>query len=229
MKTIIKTALIILISIVIHGKVCAQNINWQSLKAEDKHILNISSGFEYGIIYGIGYGYQIISRLPVVLDLEYSFPSGKNLTDDFKSKIGGKVRLLEIKNFQFSVNIQGVYRRYENSLVRMQNFGSDLSGTVGYYRSKWFVAGECGFDKAIVTHLMHSQSYRDIFPEVKNGWYSPPSGGNFYYGLHTGFSFKQHDIYLKAGKIITQDFKTKPMVPYFAQLGYNLRLRSARE
>jgi hypothetical protein len=229
MKTIKRTTIAILISIVISGEAYTQNINWQSLKKGDKHILNINSGFEYGLIYGVGYGYQLNSKLPAVLDLEYSFPSGKNFTDDFKSKIGGKVSLYEIKNFQFSVNIYGVYRRYENNLVRMKNFGSDFSGNVGYYKPKWFVAGEFGFDKAIVTNFKHSQSYREVFPEVTDGWYSPPTGGNFYYGLQTGFSFKQHDIYLKAGKIITQDFKTEPTVPFFVQLGYNFRFNSEKE
>jgi len=223
MKTTIKTAIAVLISIAISGKVFTQTINWQSLKKEDKHIFTINSGFEFGLTYGVGYGHQLATKMPVVLNLEYSFPSGKNLTDDFKSKIGGKVRLYEIINFQFSVNISGVYRRYENNLVRMKNFGSDFSGVVGYYKPKWFVAGEVGFDKAIVTHLKHSQSYRDVFPGVIDGWYSPPSGGNFYYGLQTGFSFKQNDIYLKAGKVITQDFKTEPTVPFFAQIGYNFK------
>jgi hypothetical protein len=161
--------------------------------------------------------------MPVVLNLEYSFPSGKFVTDDFKSKIGGKIRVFEIKNFVFSANISGVYRRYETDFVRMKNFGSDFAGIVGYYRSRWFVAGEVGFDKAIVTNLKHSQSYTDIYPDVTDGWYSPPSGGNFYYGIQTGFSFQQHDITIKAGKVITQDFKTEPTVPLFAQIGYNFK------
>jgi hypothetical protein len=229
MKTMIKTAAAILSCIVLTTRGYSQNINWQSLKKEDKHILNINAGLEYGLIYGAGYGYHLHSKMPVVLNLEYSFPSGQNVTDDFKSKIGGKIRVYEIRNFVFSANISGVYRRYENNLVRMKNFGSDFSGIVGYYRSKWFVAGEVGFDKAIVTHLKHSQSYRDVYPEVIDGWYSPPSGGNFYYGLQTGFSLKQNDIYVKAGKLITQDFKTEPKVPFFVQLGFNFRINVAQE
>ncbi len=223
MKTIIKAAITVLTGIVVSSNGFTQTINWKSLKKEDKHIININAEYDYALVYGAGYGYQIGSAVPAVLNLEYSFPSGKNITDDFKSKIGGKVRLLEIMNFQFSANIYGVYRRYENDLVRMKNFGSDFSGVIGYYKPKWFIAGEVGFDKAIVTNLKHSQTYRDVFPEVTDGWYSPPSGGNFYYGVQTGFSFKQQDIYLKAGKVITQDFETKPMVPFFAQIGINFR------
>ena len=190
MKTIIKTSIAILTCIVFSAESFTQTINWQSLKKEDKHIININAGLEYGLIYGAGYGYQHGFKISCSIKSGIFFPVGKNLIDDFKSKIGGKIRLFQIRNFQFTANIYGVYRRYENNLVRMKNFGSDFSGIVGYYRSKWFVAGEFGFDKAIVTHLKHSQSYRDVFPEVVNGWYSPPSGGNFYYGLQAGFSFK---------------------------------------
>ena len=105
----------------------------------------------------------------------------------------------------------------------MLNFGSDFSGIVGYYRTHWFVAGEVGFDKAIVTNFKHSELYKDQYPDVVDGWYEPATGGNFYYGLQAGFSFRKQDIYLRAGKILTQDYKTKPLIPYYGQLGCNIR------
>ncbi len=202
----------------------AQTINWASLKEENKHIVNASFGLEYGVIYGLGYGYQIKTRLfPIVANLEYSFPSGNKIFDDFKTKIGGQIRWIEYHGFQFSTKIYGVFRRYENDFVRLVNFGSDMSGIIGYYRPKLFVAGEVGFDKAIVTHFKHSKAYKDQYPDVVDGWYEPATGGNFYYGLQAGFSFRKQDIYLRAGKILTQDFKTTPMVPIYGQLGYNIK------
>ena len=110
-----------------------------------------------------------------------------------------------------------------NDFVRLVNFGSDMSGIVGYYRPKWFVAGEFGFDKAIVTHFRHSKAYKDQYPGVVDGWYEPATGGNLYYGLQAGFSFRKQDIFLRAGKILTQDYKTTPMVPIYGQLGYNIK------
>jgi hypothetical protein len=106
----------------------------------------------------------------------------------------------------------------------MLNFGSDLSGNIGYYRSKWFIAGEVGFDKAIITNFKHSKVYRDQYPGVADGWYEPATGGNFYYGLQAGFSFKNQDIYMKAGKLLRQDFKTTPFIPFYFQLGYNIKI-----
>jgi hypothetical protein len=206
------------------SSVDAQTINWASLKEENKHIVNASFGLEYGVIYGLGYGYQIRTRLfPIVANVEYSFPSGNKIFDDFKTRIGGQIRWIEYHNFQFSTNIHGVFRRYENDFVQLLNFGSDMSGIVGYYRHKWFVAGEVGFDKAIVTHFRHSKDYKDQYSGVVNGWYEPATGGNFYWGLQAGFSFRKHDIYLRAGKILTQDYKTTPMIPFYGQLGYNIK------
>jgi hypothetical protein len=226
MKTIIKTSLMMLTGIIMTSQSFSQNINWRSLKPEDKHIININAGFEHGLLYGLGYGNKINMIIPIVWTIEYSMPSGENLSDDFKSKAGIKARLVEVRNFIFSANIYGIYRRYENNLVRMQNFGSDFTGVAGFYKLHWFIAVEAGFDKAIVTHLKHSKYYKEIFPAVKNGWYEPSTGGNFYYGLQTGFSFRQHDFYLNAGRMLTQDFKTKPTVPYYVEMGYNLKIKS---
>lgn len=206
------------------SSVNAQTINWASLKEENKHILNASFGMEYGVIYGFGYGYQFKTWLfPIVANIEYSFPSGNKIFDDFKTKIGGQIRLLEFHGFQFSTKIQGVFRRYENDFGRLLNFGSDMSGILGYYRPRLYVAAEIGFDKAIVTQFRNSEVYKDQYPDVVNGWYEPATGGNFYYGLQAGFSFLKQDIWLRAGKILTQDFKTTPMIPFYGQLGYNIK------
>lgn len=213
---------IIIFSLSIRG--FSQSFNWTSLKTEQKHITHINVGWDYGLVYGAGYSYQLKFKMPVLLNVSYSFPSGGKLFDDFKTKIGGHVRLYSIENFQLSASVHGIYRRYENPLVYIQNFGSEMTGVIGYYKSKWFVAGEVGFDKAIVTHFKHSKLFKDnIYANAKDGWYEPATGGSFHYGVQTGVSFKSHDIYLKIGKVMSQDFKTTLLIPYYAQLGYNYK------
>ena len=206
----------------------SQSVNWASLKSDNKHIVHITTGFDYGLVYGLGYSHKIKSKMPILLDISYSSPSGGKLFDDFKTKIGGQARLCRLRNFQFSASIHGIYRRYENTLVRMQNFGSEMTGVIGYYKPKWFVAGEVGFDKAIVTHFKHSENFNDNFPDAQDGWYEPSTGGNFYYGIQTGHSFKNSDFTLKIGKVFTQDFKTIPLLPYYLQLGYNYRIKGRK-
>ena len=220
----IKTLAFSISILFLHHITSAQDINWASLQKEQSHILNVNTGLVHGVIFGAGYGYQLNTKMPVILNAEYSFPAGNRLFDDYKTKIGGQIRLLRIDNFNFSAKVHGVFRRYQNDLVRMVNFGSDMGGVIGYYQPKWFIAAEVGFDKAIVTNFKHSAAYREIYPLVEDGWYEPATGGNFNYGVQAGFSGKRQDFYIKAGKLITQDFKTAPFVPFYAQLGCNFKI-----
>lgn len=198
-------------------------INWSALNKETSHLLNVNVGVEYGLVYGIGYGYHLKTKMPIVLNAEYSFPSGSSLTDDFKTKFGGQINVVQANSFRLSAKVYGLFRRYQNNYVRIANFGSDMALNFGLYKNRWFVAGEVGFDKAIVSNFKHSSLFKNNFPSVQDGWYEPATGGNFYYGLQGGYSFGKHDIYLKAGLVTQQDFKTKPTVPITGQLGYNLR------
>ena len=58
---------------------------------------------------------------------------------------------------------------------------------------------------------------------MQDGWYEPATGGDFYYGLQGGFSMKKADITLKSGKILQQDFKSQPLLPFYGQLGLNFK------
>ena len=223
MKTVKIIFLIIVILIFNSNTGQSQTINWASLKQEQKHIANVIAGFDYGFTYGVGYGHQLRAKFPIVLNVEISQPAGNKMADDFKTKIGGQILLYEINNFHFTASVQSVFRRFENDYVRLINFGSDMSAIVGYYKPKWFVSGEFGFDKAIVTHFKHSNLFRENFPSVRNGWYEPATGGNFHYGLQTGFSFNRMDIAFKIGKVVQQDFKTDPTIPFYFQVGLNRR------
>jgi hypothetical protein len=205
-------------------KVNAQVINWNTL-GTTKHTITANFGLDYSISYGLGYGYKLDTKLPIVINANVSIPSGETLLDDFKIKFGGQIRLLKISNFMGALAIYGIYRRHETELMRLQNFGSDMKGTFGYYKSRWFTSAEIGFDKAIVTNFKHTQKFKDeIYADVVDGWYEPTTGGNFYYGLQTGYSFNKVDITINLGKVVSQDFKTSPLLPFYLKLGINYRL-----
>jgi hypothetical protein len=202
----------------------AQTVNWMSLQKDQKHIVNLHIAGEHGLVFGAGYGRQFsIAQLPVIVQAEYSQPAGNQIFDDFKTKLGAQVRVFKFNNIQVSAKAQGIYRRYQNDLSRLQNFGSDMSLTTGYYRRHWYAAGDIGFDKAIVTHIKHSEDYRAQYDGAKDGWYEPSTGGNFYFGIQGGYSIRHYDIYIKGGRLETQDLKSAPAMPYYGQLGCNIR------
>ena len=128
------------------------------------------------------------------------------------------------------MSLHAIYRRYENTLVRLQNVGAEIGGAVGYYKPKWFVAAEFGFDKALATHFKYSESFKEnIYASAREGWSHTTTGGNFYFGLQTGISFKQHDVNLRIGKVVTEAFNTSPLIPYYVQLGYNLKITQRKQ
>ncbi|WP_345992539.1 hypothetical protein AAEU33_10475 [Chryseobacterium sp. Chry.R1] len=220
-KLYIKIAFFILICNVVKS----QTVNWAGLENGERHILNANIGAEYGAVFGLGYGYKFHGKLfPTIVNIEVSTPAGEDLFDDFKTKAGAHVRWIKVGDFHFSTKVQGVFRKFENENVQLLNFGVDMSGTIGYYRRRWFGALEIGFDKAIVTHFKHSDHYREIYPAVKDGWYEPATGGNFYAAIQGGYTFSNQEIYLKIGGIVSQDLKTKPQLPYLLQVGYNYKL-----
>ena len=219
-----KSIIITIISFFLLKNVIAQTINWKTMNSSN-HIVTAGIGWDYSIAFSAGYGYQLKSKLPLVLNGNFTKPSGKDLLDDFKTKIGGQIVLLNLSKIKGAITLNGIYRRYENNLARLQNFGSEMRCAFGYYNPKWFIAVEADFDKAIVTHFKHSDGYReDIYSEVLDGWYEPATGGNFSYGFQAGYSFRKSDITFNFGRIITQDFETTPLIPFYLRLGYNYKI-----
>lgn len=202
----------------------AQALNWKALDST-KHLFNAEFGLDYGTSIGVGYSYRLNTEMPILLNTNVSIPFGDKIVDDFKVELGMQINILNSSNFIGAISIEAIYRKYQTDFIRLQNFGSDIKGTFGYYKPIWFVATEFGFDKAIVTHFKHSQKFRDeIYQDVRDGWYQPSTGGNFYYGISSGYSFKKSDVTLNIGKIITQDFKTSPLIPFYLSLGYNFKI-----
>lgn len=226
MKTItLKPIIILAVFSLFQNKIHAQVINWENGSKQNKHLLHANAGAEYSLTVGLGYHRLIpIKKFPLWVGGEVSIPAGNKLSDDFKVRLGTQIRIATFNHFQFSARVQGISRRYQNQSVTLFNFGSDFAGTLGYYQKHWFGGVEVGFEKAIVTHFKHSDWYKEnIYGNVQDGWYEPATGGNFYYGLQGGYSMKKIDITLKAGKLLQEDFKSQPLLPFYGQLGVNFR------
>lgn len=224
----IHIAITVLLSIISVSDASAQLYNW-SVMGERCQAVSFQTGLDNGIIFGAAYGYRLPGRLPIIVSGEYSFPAGSSVADDHKVKAGVQARLLKAGSLRLSGELYGLYRRFNNDLTGMVNFGSYSAISIGWYRPGFFVAGQFGFDKAIVTHFRHHDSYRELFPDVQDGWYQPATGGNYSYGIAAGYSLARVDMNLRAGKAIAEDFKTRPFVPFYAVLGCNLRFGKKME
>jgi hypothetical protein len=201
----------------------AQNVNWRSLGENQSSLIQFDLGYDYGVTTQIGYSRHFSWFRPVVLGLEYSFPMGKDLIDDFKVRVGGQVEVLQMDEFSATVRIQSVFRRYQNQLVRILSFGSDFALVTGYYKPSWYGAAEVGFDKSIVSHLKHTDIMKDNFPTIRDGWYIP-SGGHYYYGIQAGKTLGEvFDLSLRLGATKAQARDEDAVIPFYGEIGLSLR------
>lgn len=209
-------------------KLKAQTINWKWAE-NTNHIIQTNLGIDQGFVSGVGYLYRLSTKKPLFLNVHVSKPAGRKDLDDFKLQFGGQMLVLNQPNLKASVGLQGITRRYENRLVRIYNFGSELNGSIGYYTSKWFAAFNTSFDKAIVSHFKHSRIFTEhYYRNVKDGWYEPTMGGNIYLSLQTGYSFKNVALTLELGRIWNDDFSASPTIPVYGMLGVNYKFSKSK-
>jgi hypothetical protein len=159
----------------------------------------------------------------MLINAEFSLPSGNKVLEDFKVKMGVQMEFIHSGNFSATLKVYGIFRRFENDYARLINFGSEFAAIAGYYKPRWYLAGEVSFDKAIVTHTKHLPAALENNPDLTTGWYIP-TGGNFVYGIQTGIALgERNNLNLKIGRVVSQNFKTEPLIPFYLQIGYSRR------
>ncbi len=197
----------------------AQVVNWRTLGPDQRHVAGTYAGVDYGIVLGAAYAYHYKAAL---LGTEWTLPAGGSAADDFRGTVGVSVRWLERGALAVATDVRGIVRRYDSPYVRLLNAGADLSGTVGLYGHRWFLAGRGGFDQAVATRIRNGDALRASYPAIRDGWYGA-SGGNFHLGLEAGRSMGRADLYLALGRVVEQDFRTTPTVPFYARLGLTMK------
>ena len=201
----------------------AQNINWRSLKEGQRNIVQINPGFDFGFTAQVGYARSFEMFRPVIAGIDITIPSGNDLFDDFKVRLGGQMEVVQIDGFSATIKILGVFRRYQSDLVRVGSFGADMGLVAGYYQETWYAAGEFGFDKAVATNLRHTALMKSMYPGIRDGWYVP-TGGHYYFGVQGGKTLGDlFEISLRGGYTRAQKHDENAVVPYYAQLGVGVR------
>ena len=213
--------IVLVIASAVIGK--AQGVNWNSISPEKSNLVNLNVGYDFGVVIQVGYTKVIQSFRPILLSSDFSIPMGENGLDDFKVRLGGQIELYEINGFSFSGKITANFRRYETELVRIVSFGTEVSAIAGYYKSKWHVAGEFGFDKSITSNLKHSETTKDIYPQITDGWYLP-SGGHFFYGIQGSKTLGESlEISFRMGMTNAERKDQDAEIPFYLNTGLTIK------
>lgn len=176
-------------------------------------------GLDPALVTSAGYGRVVpLFAHPFLLAAEAGVVDAGLDAGDFRARLGAHTSLVRWRSLRLAGSATFVTRGTSNSIYRGINFGSDFTGTAGVYRPRWFAAGEFGFDKAIITHVTHSDWYRRYFyADAKDGWYLD-AGGTFHYGLVGGISAGRTELSARCGFLRTEDWNDL-VPPLYASLG----------
>ena len=186
---------------------------------EARNQLYTSFGLDPAFVGSVGYG-RVVPMLgrEWQLGVEVGVVAAKFDGRDFRARLQARTTAVRWRSLRLVGSAAFITRGTENSIFRALNFGADFTGAAGMYRRHWFVAGEFGFDKAIITHITQSDWYRTHFyPEAKDGWYLD-AGGTYHYGVAGGVTIGRTELALRAGWLRTEDFNDMEP-PMYASLG----------
>jgi hypothetical protein len=180
-------------------------------------------GLDPALVATLGYG-RVVPMFghPVQLATDIGIGAAGFELSDFRARVQASTAIVRWRSLHLTGNASFLTRGTENTIYRGLNFGSDFTGTLGMYRESWFAAGEIGFDKAIITHITHSDWYRRFYPGAKDGWYLN-AGGTFHYGFAAGAALGSIELVGRAGWQRTEDHKDL-MPPMYASLGLGVGL-----
>jgi hypothetical protein len=182
-----------------------------------------SFGLDPAFVTTVGYG-----RVVPVLGHRVQFAGDVGIgaaqldANDFRARLQAHTSIVHWRSLHLTGSATAITRGTKNSVYRGLNFGADIAGTAGVYRPGWFLAGEFGFDKAVISHITHSDWYRkNVYPDAKDGWYLD-AGGTYRHGVTAGIAIGRAEFVGRFGWQRTEKFNdlTPPM---YATLGTGFR------
>ncbi len=209
-----KPILFFFIMMTLSGTLKSQEIGWYDLDPTSGHMVTLHVGADVVSEFGISYGYKFKGKIPFVIGAELTTPFGGQIMDDFEASLTAQTIFRPVKNMGITVKPSMTCRRYGSEAAVLVNISTGLSTTIGYYRDKWSIAAEAGYDHSSAT-LIKPRSLKEYYPESKEEWYGS-TGGNFNFGLVASYWMKSTGLSLKAGKTFGQNFSDNPTIPYYA-------------
>ncbi|MBK9106104.1 MAG: hypothetical protein IPL92_16415 [Saprospiraceae bacterium] len=203
-----------LIMLTISGMLMSQDIGWFTNDQNSGHVVSLHIGADFVTGFGFSYGYKFKGKIPFVIGTELTTPFGGQIMDDFKASLTAQTIFHPLKNIGISVKPSMTCRRYGSEAAVLVNISAGLGTSIGYYRDKWSIAAQAGYDHSSAT-LIKPRILKEYYPGSHEDWYGS-TGGNFNFGLQATYWLPSTGLSLRAGKTFGQNFEDNPTIPYYA-------------
>jgi hypothetical protein len=221
MKRIYGTTLGILLSAIVAQDAAAQ---WNLAGfGEAPNRMYTTFGLDPAFVSTVGYGRVVpVGGRNVLVTGDVGAATANMDVRDFRARIGVQGSVARWRSVHLTGSFTAIARGTENSIYQGFGWGADITGGIGVYRPRWFTAAEYGKDKSIITHVTHSDWYREhYYPDAKDGWYLD-AGGTYHYGVASGVSLGRTEVSGRFGLLRTEHGNTL-MPPMYASVGVSLK------
>lgn len=194
MKRLTKYLLVAGILMGLAQHAAAQDINLARVEPGTQR-LQFAGGLDPAVLTTVGYarGFGLGSKT-AVWDIDLGMGAAEADAKDLRLRLGLQTPLWQSGSWLVAGRGRLVARSTSNSVYDGAGFGADLTVHAGIYRRGWFLAGLVGYDRTFVTHIEHSDWYRDnVYAEAVDGWYQGKSG-ILHGGLAAGFAVGQAEL-----------------------------------
>jgi hypothetical protein len=176
-------------------------------------------GLDPALVTTIGYGRIIpVAGHPFQASIDAGVVTAGVDAKDFRTRVGIQTAVVRWRSLYLTGTGTFIARGTDNVIYRGLNLGADVTGALGVYRPGWFAAAEFGKDKAIITHITHSDWYREHhYADARDGWYLD-AGGTYHYGAVGGIAIGRAEVLGRFGFHRTEDFNDLTP-PLYASVG----------
>jgi hypothetical protein len=200
---------------------------FNKMQAEKENTVYALFSYDPNLVFGVGYARAFdIKKIKRVfgLMLDISFPMFAFDFTNYKLDLGTRIAFFKSKwNLinRFSILNKGA----SNAVYTANQIGFEEGLLGGYFAKDWFVAVEANYEKYLLTHMEHTDYYRHIYPDVKDGWYKS-MGGKWRFALQGGYTIKNVvEVALRVGTYWNEKFSPPVLtMPLFVALAVNVRI-----
>ncbi|MEJ2541310.1 MAG: hypothetical protein P8188_15300 [Gemmatimonadota bacterium] len=165
---------------------------------EGRYHMTVSFGLDPAVISSLevtrwtGVGNRVMG-----LSVEATLPVAEPDMHDYRAGAGASLALARFGTFHVAGRLGLSARGTRNYNFTAHGFGADLTAFLGHYGRRTFAAIELGYDKSLLEHIEHRETYLANYPGAVDGWYKAPAG-TLRLGITTGLSFRAMGLGLRA-------------------------------
>lgn len=198
-----------------------------NLEEPGTRVVYLNLGLDPTFVAGVGYAQSFpipAIKRDLTLIGDFAIPIFLPDLKDYQLQVGSRIPVIGYKGLQLVNRLNLKLTGNQTWMFYVTGFSFQEGALAGYFHPRFFVAGEFGYTKFLVTYYQHSDEYRErVYADAQDGWYAN-TGGSWTVGLEGGFNVGRFEFGLRAGAFKTERWNSPIASPFLANLTVNYRL-----